>query len=235
MNQGTFEKLKEMIAQVAEALGPDILSETAFVGGVTTGLLLTDQFAQESVRSTDDVDLIISALGYAQNVAFDKKLKERGFTESPEDDVICRKRLGDIQVDFMPTDDTLGFTNRWYASALEHAQDYELKPGLVIRLLTPPYFLATKIEAFKGRGTDFLWQSRDLEDIVSLIDGRDSIVEDISNADKKMRAFISTELDSIRRDSDFDYLLQSATNGDEGRMEYLHEKIDSIVRQGNEQ
>lgn len=235
MNQSTFEKLKEMIAQVAEALGPDILSETAFVGGVTTGLLLTDRFAQESVRSTDDVDLIISALGYAQNVAFDEKLRERGFSENPEDDVICRKRLGDIQVDFMPTDNTLGFTNRWYAAALEHAKDYELKPGLVIRLLTPPYFLATKIEAFKGRGADFLWESRDLEDIVSLIDGRDSIVEDISGAEAEMQGFISTELDIIRRDPDFDYLLQSATNGDEGRMEYLHEQIDSIVRQGNEQ
>lgn len=235
MNKSTFDRLKEMIIQVAEALGTDILCKTAFVGGATTGFLLTDEFAQESVRSTDDVDLIVSALGYVQNAEFEQTLRERGFTEHPEDNVICRKWLNDIQVDFMPTDDTLGFTNRWYAAALEHAQDYELKPGLVIRLLTPAYFLATKLEAFNGRGTDFLWESRDLEDIVSLIDGRDTLIEDIQTADKDMLAYISTELDKLHHHADFDYLLQSATNGDEGRMEYLHEQIDSLIRLKNEQ
>ncbi|WP_299009249.1 hypothetical protein [uncultured Shewanella sp.] len=235
MNQSTFDQLKDMIIQVAEALGSDILRKTAFVGGATTGFLLTDELAQESVRSTDDVDLIVSTLGYVQNAEFEQTLRERGFIENPEDNVICRKWLNDIQVDFMPTDETLGFTNRWYAAALEQAQDYELKPGLVIRLLTPAYFLATKLEAFKGRGADFLWESRDLEDIVSLIDGRDTLIEDIKTANKEMLAYISTELDTLHNHTDFDYLLQSATNGDEGRMEYLHEQIDGLVRLGNEQ
>ncbi|MFA0154424.1 hypothetical protein, partial [Vibrio sp. 10N.261.46.C10] len=79
MNQSTFEKLKGMVIQVAEALGSDLLSKTAFVGGATTGFLLTDELAQESVRSTDDVDLIVSALGYFQNAEFEQTLRERGF------------------------------------------------------------------------------------------------------------------------------------------------------------
>jgi len=39
-----------MIEEVAKALGPDICARTAFVGGVTTGLLVTDDFAREGVR-----------------------------------------------------------------------------------------------------------------------------------------------------------------------------------------
>lgn len=35
------------------------------MGGSTTGLLIIDEVTKESVRYTDDVDLIISVLGYA--------------------------------------------------------------------------------------------------------------------------------------------------------------------------
>lgn len=34
----------DMIAVVARALGSDLLAKVAFVGGCTTGLLLTDSF-----------------------------------------------------------------------------------------------------------------------------------------------------------------------------------------------
>ena len=44
-----------MITLVAEALGSELLQQMAFVGGCTTGLLLTDAFSQEQVRHTDDV------------------------------------------------------------------------------------------------------------------------------------------------------------------------------------
>ena len=54
-----FEQLAGMIETVAGALGDDLLGEVAFVGGCTTGLLITDEFSKEEVRYTDDVDLII--------------------------------------------------------------------------------------------------------------------------------------------------------------------------------
>lgn len=41
-----------------------------------------------------------------------------------------------------------------------------------------PYFLATKIEAFKGRGRRDFWASHDLEDLIFVIDGRSTIVEE---------------------------------------------------------
>jgi hypothetical protein len=48
-----------MLVKVAEALG-DMLSEVVFVGGCTTGLLVTDDFTKEQIRYTDDEDLIVN-------------------------------------------------------------------------------------------------------------------------------------------------------------------------------
>lgn len=61
-----YDQLKGMIETVARALGDDLLKEVAFVGGSTTGLLITDEFTREEVRYTDDVDLIVNVVGYAQ-------------------------------------------------------------------------------------------------------------------------------------------------------------------------
>ncbi|WP_324769874.1 hypothetical protein [Pokkaliibacter plantistimulans] len=53
--------LEEMLSKVATALG-ELRNEMVFVGGCTTGLLITDQLSLEQVRHTDDVDLIVSVI-----------------------------------------------------------------------------------------------------------------------------------------------------------------------------
>ncbi|MDN3554897.1 hypothetical protein [Halomonas maura] len=60
-----FDDQCVMLRQVAEALGAELRDQVAFIGGCTTGLLLTDPFTREQVRSTDDVDLIIGVMTYA--------------------------------------------------------------------------------------------------------------------------------------------------------------------------
>lgn len=137
-------------------------SEVVFVGGCTIGLLVTDEVTKEGVRFTDDVDLIINVVGYTGWTVFQDQLKSKGFSVHSDDDVICRMRLGELIVDFMPDDkNILGFSNRWYEQALVQAQDYQLSDDLVIRFLTPPYFVATKLEAYKGRGNNDLLASHD--------------------------------------------------------------------------
>ena len=55
-----------------------------------------------------------------------------------EDDTICRMRLGDLKVDLMPDDENiLGFTNRWYRSAITHAEPYPLNESISINLFMP--------------------------------------------------------------------------------------------------
>jgi len=102
-----------MLTIVATALGDEILKEVAFVGGCTTRLLVTDDFSKQNVRFTDDVDFIINAIGKVGWFDFLDKMRALGFTESIEDDVACRMRIGELKADFMPDDaDMLGFTNR---------------------------------------------------------------------------------------------------------------------------
>ncbi|EAA3799479.1 hypothetical protein DOQ73_24845, partial [Salmonella enterica subsp. enterica] len=102
---------EQMLQTVADALGPELLRQVAFVGGCTTALLLTDAFAREAVRFTEDVDVIVHVLGYGKWQRLLTELRERGFRESSEDEVICRMRLPnaltgrELIVDFMPDDE----------------------------------------------------------------------------------------------------------------------------------
>ena len=73
----------------------------------------------------------------------------------------------------MPTvKEILGFANRWYPLALETAQPVVLPSGVVIQWIAAPVFIGTKFEAFKDRGQDDAYLSHDLEDIMTVIEGR---------------------------------------------------------------
>ena len=61
-------------------------------------------------------------------------------------------------LDVMPTDSKiLGFSNVWYQIAMSEAIDFTLPNEKTIKIVTAPYFLATKIEGelylFKGMKT----------------------------------------------------------------------------------
>lgn len=63
----------------------------------------------------------------------------------------------------------------------------------LVKVISAPYFLATKLEAFKDRGKQDFLLSHDLEDIVSVIDGRPEIVNDISGASNNLKKYLASE------------------------------------------
>lgn len=65
----------------------------------------------------------------------------------------------------------LGFHNQWYPLAVRSAERVRLPDGQEINLVSPPVFIASKIEAFKDRGNNDFLASHDLEDVISVIDG----------------------------------------------------------------
>lgn len=70
-------------------------------------------------------------------------------------------------------ENVLGFSNRWYDLALRTARIVQLPGGgLPVRLIRPDCFLATKLEAFEDRGAGDYLGSHDLEDVLSVVDGR---------------------------------------------------------------
>ena len=200
----------EMIDVVAQSLGDDLLEKVVFVGGCTTALLVDDVVTLQHIRSTEDVDMIVEVLSKSEYQDLCQKLRQRGFKESVEDDVICRWRLGSMIVDVMPTDqEILGFSNIWYPEAVEFAKSYQLPSNRIIRVVSPTYFLATKIEAFAGRGNNDFLASQDIEDILSLIDGCSSLIADLHAANKKVKSAIAAAIQTFLNESDFEYQVQS--------------------------
>jgi hypothetical protein len=122
-----------------------------------------------------------------------------GFVEDQNSGApFCRWRAPDVILDIMPTDERVfGFGNRWYRPVLANAHVVVLPTGERIRAVTAPYFLATKLEAFAGRGGGDFLASPDLEDIVTLIDGRAEIVEDVVQADPDLRQFLVGSLSAL--------------------------------------
>jgi hypothetical protein len=107
---------RDMIHMVAKALGDKLLPQVAFVGGCTTGLLITDEMTKESVRYTDDVDLIIHVLGYSDWHKFSEQLVRRGFRISIDDEVNGRTELG--QEFFQAADDVKNYLSAEFKALL---------------------------------------------------------------------------------------------------------------------
>ena len=180
-----------MIRHVAQRLG-DLRDRVVFVGGCATGLFLTDP-AMPDVRVTQDVDVIVEIASRRAYYRLEKELRGKGFKQDMgEGAPVCRWLIDQIKVDVMPTQsDILGFTNRWYLPAITNATSVELAGDLTIRLVAPPYFLATKIEAFRGRGGGDFQASHDMEDIITVLDGRPEIVSEIRASADDVKMFLS--------------------------------------------
>jgi hypothetical protein len=92
----------------------------------------------------------------------------------------------------MPCDESvLGFSNRWYRPGIANSIRYQLPSGRQILIFSTPYLLASKIEAFTGRGGGNFYFSADIEDIVAVLDGRSNLIEEVQQADTEVKLFLS--------------------------------------------
>ncbi len=147
------------LLELAAVTLEDLLGEVVFLGGATVTLWITDPGAPP-VRPTKDVDVVVDVTTRSGLHDFEASLRERRFAEDQQAGVICRWLHSDsgLILDAMPADASiLGFANRWQGAALPHAVARTLPSGAVIRALSPPHLLATKLEAFKGRGCGNFW------------------------------------------------------------------------------
>lgn len=215
---------------VAKRLGP-LNDRVVFVGGCATGLVIDDDTVV-SVRATKDVDVIVEVVGRTQFHKLEKELRSLGFAHDPAGP-ICRWQIDSVLVDVMPDDEKiLGFSNRWYRTAIETAEIRQLR-DLTIRVVTPALFLATKLEAFRGRGQNDYLGSHDLEDFLAVIDGRLNIVRDCFDAPTDVRDYLRKQLTLLLGDDDFlnalpGYSVMQVTSP--ARDEVLRERMENIVQ-----
>ncbi len=178
------------LLEAAAGLLEPMLDQFVFVGGCATGLLITDP-ASGGIRPTTDVDVITEVSSYAEYAALSERLREIGLIEDDREDTpICRWRHEGLAIDVMPTDERiLGFTNRWYLPAISSARQVRLGT-FSLRLITPVYFVATKLEAFRGRGAGDYGASHDLEDLIAVVDGRTELIDEVHSAAQDVRSYI---------------------------------------------
>jgi hypothetical protein len=191
-----------------------LLPEVVFVGGCTTGLLITDP-AAAPVRATNDVDVIVEVASYADYSRFSSRLRSLGFAEDTSENApICRWLIDQMKLDVMPTDERiLGFSNRWHKPAIKAANLIILEE-FGLRVVSPPYFIGTKLEAFRGRGKGDLYASRDLEDIITVLDGRQTIVVEVADSPEKLRRYIAREVRKLLDHPEFQNAVPAHLEGD---------------------
>jgi len=185
-------KNRELLVMLCREVKP-LLDRLVLVGGCATELLITDKAAAPP-RPTQDVDMVVQVAGLADYYRIEEEVRKLGFMQgADEHGVICRWRKGLLQMDLMPTEKNIfGFANSWYPLAIETAVQLEMN-GITFRCIVAPVFLATKLEAFHDRGKSDFMASHDLEDVVSVVDGRESIVNDCENSDKSLVKFLTNE------------------------------------------
>lgn len=182
-----------LLERAAGALD-ELLSEVVFLGGATVTLWITDPAAPPP-RPTKGVDVIVEVATRSGHYAFEERLRAIGFRN--DEDVICRWHHPEppLILDAMPTNaDLLGFSNEWQRKAFPHAIPVELPSRACIHAVPPSFLLATKLEAYLGRGEGDLLSSRDWADIVALIDGREELGSEIRRAPVELKDYLSETL-----------------------------------------
>ena len=222
----------QSVELVAAALG-DLCDELVLVGGCAASLLIDTPTAPPP-RVTYDVDLIAVVAALRNYHALEERFAQRGFKRDVSPDApICRWRIGGIEVDLMPTDETvLGFSNRWYVEAATTATCLALLSGKPINLISAPAFLATKFEAFHTRGKGDLLQSHDFEDIINVIEGRQTIVEEVGAGGTAVRTYLAQQFAGIIAGPDFMNVLPGIVAYDELHTQRItrgRQRIDDIT------
>lgn len=174
----------ESIVKLDDALS-GVPFDFAFLGGSVLSLLVTDKTA-DAIRVTKDVDVMVDVKNRREFHAAERILESRGFKHDLREGApICRWTYEDVTVDVLPIhEDVLGWRSKWFGEALSSAKAADCG-GRQVNVVSPPYFVALKLEAFEERGGGDIVGSTDFEDVICLFNGRAAIVEEIA-ADERL-------------------------------------------------
>jgi predicted nucleotidyltransferase len=188
-----------IIKKIALALG-EVNDQVVYVGGAVVSLYIDDP-AADDVRPTKDIDISLSLATLGELESMRELLTTKGFTQTAEDNVICRFRYDDVKVDVMNTK-AIGWApaNPWFAPGFLLKESATVE-NQTIQILPLPYFLASKFSAYHGRGKNEPRTSHDFEDIVYILDNRLNLVEQILAARPDVKPFLKHEFENILQDT----------------------------------
>ncbi|MFM8337731.1 MAG: hypothetical protein ACKODK_19400 [Opitutaceae bacterium] len=216
------------VADRLDRLGIDY----AFVGGAIVNLLL-DHPEFSPARPTDDLDVIVETITSRRYADVEARLREVGFSHDMRPGAPRRRWvLGDLTVDIMPAEGSyLGLNTAWFAEALMSATERSFGHTR-IRLVSPVAFLALKYAAFVDRGGGDFRASHDLEDFVTVIDGRENIADEVAAAPAGLRSHVKESVRRLLAAPSFNESLPGHLPSDaasQRRLGLLRRKLDLIA------
>ena len=203
----------------------------AFLGGSVLSLLVTDSSAA-AIRVTKDIDVMVNVRTRKDFRAAERTLEALGFRhDTREDAPICRWVCDGVTVDVLPIrQEVLGWNSRWFEEALAAPMTI-ICGGREIKVVSAPYFVALKLEAFEERGQKDFLGSTDFEDVICLFNGRESIVDEIASCDALragLAAKFSEYLESPELDDAVEGFVQTESNP-ENRKRCIKERFWKVA------
>lgn len=216
----------DFIKLVAHGLG-ELNEKAFFIGGATIPFYLPSN-RLAAARPTEDVDVVLEILRPIDLGNVEKVLRAKGFIHDTSTGApACRWKFRGATVDILsPNEGVMGFTSQWYKGAMENALVKDLG-GISVKIFTLPFFLATKIEAFKGRGNSDFIGSHDMEDIVTIIDlAEQDLLEGViqSHGDGVVQ-YLKAEFSQLMENRDF----IDAIPGHISDRENLNSRVDAVL------
>ena len=207
----------------------ELASKILFVGGATVSLYTDRPFGE--IRPTDDVDVLIELIDYTGYAGVEDALRRKGFVNDVDSGIICRFKVQGITVDIMPTNqEVLGFTNRWYSEGFKNSMRIELDQDCAIQIFQPVYFIASKLEAFKGRGNGDGRMSSDFEDIVFILNNRTTIWDEMKNASASVRDYLIAEFKNLNESNYlFEWVSVHLDYSEQRRVSHIMGEIEQFV------
>ncbi len=174
--------------KIALALG-ELNEKVVYVGGAVVSLYIDDTSA-EDVRPTKDIDIALEIITLGELENLRHLLNQKKFYQTAEDNVICRFRFEEIIIDVMATR-PIGWApaNPWFEAGIASALAINID-DVTIKILSLPYYLATKFSAFFDRGSKDPRTSHDFEDIVYLLNYTSYLKTAILNSDKDVQTYL---------------------------------------------
>lgn len=179
---------REVTKRIAHALG-EMNDRVVYVGGAVVSQYIDDPSA-EDVRPTKDIDISMKIASLNELEVIRQELVKKGFSQSHQDNVICRFRYADIKVDVMATKQ-IGWApgNEWFEAGFDHTIIKQIDE-ISIKLLPLPYFLASKFAAFYNRGMTDPRVSNDFEDIVYILNHTSDVKDQIFETEQRLKDYL---------------------------------------------
>ncbi len=166
--------------------------DPVFTGGGIVQFLITDPAAPPA-SLTKDVDAVIEIASYGDYAEIEAGLRIAGFEQSFQDKAaIIAWYWKGRRLDILPHKPfpLIATINRWFPWVLEDSVRFEVLPGQFAWIASAPSFLATKFEAFFSRGGGDYVGSKDIEDILAIVDGRPELARELTVAPREVSDFL---------------------------------------------